>query len=139
MGALVGSLFGYDQAGFFVYTMVQTDVEGTPRTFIVEVTDAGFQSTSGTQDTAWSEELNCADPLFKVPQILLGVEFAFVVGGFAYISDPAEVPGNITAQSVQANDGECISGRSDAVGGVVSTVNVGLDALFEPPPFTLGF
>jgi hypothetical protein len=88
------------------------------------------------QDFAWSESLNCADPLFKRPQSLLGVEFAFVVDGFAYISDPTAVPENITALSVQPAGGACISPVSSAVNGVVSTVSyliiIGEDRSYYP-------
>ena len=136
--AAVGAFFDYDEDGFFVQTVVQTDVEANSRKFIVEMNDNDFQSSGPTQDFAWSEQTDCADPHFKTPQILLGMEFAFVVDGIAYISDLAEVPGNITAMSVLGSNGQCTSPISSNVSGVVSTVSVDLDALFTPP-FVLGF
>jgi hypothetical protein len=65
------------------------------------------------------------------------VEFAFVEDGIAYISDPAEVPQNITAQSRLLSDGGCLT-ETVAVTDVIATVDVDLDALFDPP-YTLGF
>jgi len=138
-GAVVGPLLNTNGAIAtfdFVYVIVQTDVDGTPRTFVVEVTPTDFQSVS-RQNNGSSEGTLCEEPLFVRAETLLGLEFAFVYKGLAYIADPAEVPETLNRVSYRAANGDCII-NADVQKNVVATVSVDLDLLFVPP-FSLGF
>jgi hypothetical protein len=139
-GALVGTLLHVDPGPVFTekYVVVQTDVLGTLRTFIVLVTDDGFLSPTQVQGNGWFKEAGCGGTLFKDQRPLLGMEFAFVESGIAYIADSTAAPESFTALSALGADGNCSPPISNPVTDVIATVDVDLDALFDPF-YTLGF
>ena len=119
--------------------VIQTDVFGTTRTYIVDVTPSSFQSVDARGiDHGWFKQINCGGDLFKDQAPLLGMEVAFVESGFAHIADSTAVPESFTALSVRESDGRCSSPTSIPVTDVIATVDVDLDALFVPD-YTLGF
>jgi len=117
-----------------VWVIVRVDVSGTLRTFAASVTDSGFQGFPGILDFAFSTDDICGTPLYKPAEISLGLEFAFIEGGIAYISaNPNDAPVGISSESRLSFDGTCTAPGFGNVTGVLPTVTVDLNALFTPP------
>ena len=121
-------------AGALIHLIVlETDVAGELRTFAAEVTQTGFQSGSdGTQDFVWSEDKLCGEPLFKVQDILFGLERAFVSGGIAYITqNPNAAPIGVTVESsLHSFTGQCTQESKNVRSGVLPTHSTDIESEF---------
>jgi hypothetical protein len=141
-GALVGQLIDFARTGstpFGARVVVQKDVLGEPRIFIIEVRESEIRSPVDVfgQDNAWSLDNFCGDPLYMVPQNSVGLEAAFVVDGIAYLPDTGFGRENIVSESRLSHDGVCTDTAASDV-SLLPTVSIDLASEFTPP-FRVGF
>ena len=140
-GKLIGQVLDFTgrevRGNGIVEVVVQMEVAGDPRIFLIRVKEAGYiEGPSGV----WSEDDICGDPIYKrLEAALSNLELAFVQDGIAYISEADSAPETILADSLlPGEDGVCNNIAPVLITAVFPTVSVDLDAAFTPP-FSAGF